>query len=57
VRIDRSSRNEGRLPDSLSRSRRQHVEAQMNGFDDQLMRHAAEQNAAVAGESTDNPFW
>jgi hypothetical protein len=55
VRIDRSSRNEGGLSDSLSRSWRQHVEAQMNGFDDQLV--SAEQNAVVAGESTDNPFW
>jgi len=55
VRIDRYSRNEGGLSDSLSRSWRQHVEAQMNGFDDQLVRHAAEQNAVVPGERTARP--
>jgi hypothetical protein len=49
VRIDRSSRNEGGLPDSLSRSWRQHVEAQMNGFDDELVRHA---ECRAGGEST-----
>jgi hypothetical protein len=56
VRVDRSSRNEGGLPDSLSRSWRQQIEAQMNGSDDQLV-SATEQNAVVAGETTDNRFW